>query len=452
VRRPGSVLGLVLALSAPGCTCRTDPAPTPTEAAAEACAAVPQVALQVPEDEVRTPVPIAPDKSAIQAAKLLKDLVYTHARDPDNPWAISHALLALGTDFELENGADPVDHLFTTYAEPFEVCGETLLRFPRKDGDTRIEPHTDLILKALTEARVPPDRTVQVGGRTFTVADLYRGSLHRAWVAPAPGTSDTDVEAPDVVVPYGPPSEGPGSTTDHWNDTPWALQGLVTWAPEDLSWTAEGGHAMSLDRFTHAAVERLDAETQALQVQESQGQAFDKAKARREGGLVSMTCGGMHMLQGTAHALAHGYGEPGDRARYDTQVQLLFWRYQAEVDTIDTLIQQRPRYRSLLLMQRLKFLGHFLETTHTWAAVGLLQPTREQEAVLTQAAAQLVATVYILHESGLFPNLGKMVDTDTPPLYPGVTTNEQLYLDYVGDSAHAFRGLSLALGHGTIQR
>jgi hypothetical protein len=427
------------------------------------CEPVPNISWRLPDRQGRTPYPIEADPSAVNAAKILKDVVFTHARDPQNPWAVAHAMLAIGAQVELTNGRDAVEYVFEEYGETFEVCGETLLRFPRHRGNIRVEPHTDLLLKQFVELGVPPDKKVKVQGKEYTVGHLYRGSLHRAWVEPSSGPS----EAPNAVldrVPYGAPDDHgpgatpaapirvePGSSTVHWNDTPWALQALTGWAPIGLGWTAEGGRKMTLERFTRAAVARLDLESQALQVQKSQGQDYDRQSAARAGGLVSMTCGGAHMLQGTSYALARGFGEPQDLALYERQVDLLFWRYPSEMSTIDKAIEQQPRYRTLLMMQRLKFLGHFLETTHKWAAMGILRPNAEQDTRMREAAAQLVATVAVLQQTGVFANLAKLKDPATPQIYADVGySNEQLYLDYVGDSAHGYRGLDLALGHGAI--
>lgn len=397
---------------------------------------VPSVAFAVPTEH-KTPFPYDAKPGDIEVIKVLKDVVYTHARDPKNPWAISHALLAMGPDAELTNQRNAVEYLFEEYAEPFTVCDQTLLRFPASRGSIRIEPHTDLILKALTENGVSPEKKVSVKGQTFTVGDLYRGSLHRAWVV----GNETG---------FGPDGAS-RDTTAHWNDVPWALQGLSSYASPGLAWKAAGGRAMTMDGFTHAAVERLDQETQALQIARQSGQTFNKQDASRAGGLVSMTCGGAHMVQGVGHALGRGFGEATDKARFDEQVQILFWRYRAELDTYTRALETQPRYRTLLMMQRLKFLGHFVETTHKLAMLGLLNPDPQQRAIMNEATGQLLATTMVLVKTGIFQNLGKLMDPKTPQVYDGVITNEQLYLDYVGDSAHAYRGLDLAIGHGVYR-
>ncbi len=411
-----------------------------------AACSLPQVAWALPVKEMRSTVQVPPAPQIDAAARTLEEVVRRHARDPENPWAVAHAILALGPDFELTNGKPAIDYLFERYAQRFEACGASLVRFPEAEGTIRIEPHTDLILKALTEAGVRPDRAVVVQGAPATVGDLYRGSLHRAWVAASTGG------ATDDQVPFGHGAQGPGTSTVHWNDAPWSLQGIAAWAPDDLAWTADGGHPMTVDRFTSAFVRRVDFESQALQIQFKNGQRFDKASSARAGGLVTMTCGGAHALQGASYALGRGFGDEVDRALFDRQIPILFWRYQAELDTYAKMMEREPTYRALLMMQRLKFLGHFLETVHKAIALGVFKPDEKQKLLLNDAVAQLVATVTVLEQTGMLANLDVLRDPGARQLYPGLTTNEQLYLDYVGDSAHALRGLQLATGRGTIRR
>ena len=91
-------------------------------------------------------------------------------------------------------------------------------------------------------------------------------------------------------------------------------------------------------------------------------------------------------------------------------------------------------------MQRLKFTGHFLESMHKMAALGLYEPTDQQRVLLTGVADQLVLTVEALGQQGVFDQLDALK-----------TAKPQVYLDIVGDSAHAVRGLKLALGQDAIR-
>ena len=102
------------------------------------------------------------------------------------------------------------------------------------------------------------------------------------------------------------------------------------------------------------------------------------------------------------------------------EIPVLFYRYKMELTELDAFIKTRPDYRHLLLAQRLKFLGHFLETTHKFAAMGLFEPDTEQQKVMKECAGQLIATVAVLEDTKILGHLNGVRQLD-----------EQLYLDFV---------------------
>lgn len=415
--------GLVLA------ACPSDPAappprPVPPPPPPPALTA-PEVAFRLPERQGTSPVVLPADPALDRTRERLLSVVRGHARDPGNPWAIVHAMLALGPDERLSNGEDPVDWLFSHYAEVDPVGGEDLPTFPTGRGEVRIEPHTDLVLKALTEGGVPPGRSVALAdGRRFPVGALYRHSLVRSWVTP----SQT------------------GFQQGAFNDTPWALQGLAAWGPDDLEWTALGNRKMSLDAFTGAVVDKLVQETAELSTARAEGRV---AKKDNRIGIFTYTCGGAHLLMGAAYAVGRGFGDTDDRAKVCDEHAL--WRYRIDVElaAIDPLLGRLdPGTTALLLSQRLKFLGHWLEATHKTLAMGVCPPTADDAAANRRVVDELVRTVEALDAMGAFAEMPTM---RTDPKYAAVPRGpEQLYLDLVGDSAHALRGLDLATGRGTV--
>lgn len=372
----------------------------------------------VPEREATTPVPLPKEERYSRTATFLRAQVQKRATDPNTPWTIGHGMIALGPDLVLSNGQPAVEHLFATYARRFEVDGHTFVRFPRKVGGTRVEPHAALMLKIFTESGVSPDRTVMVEGHEHTVADLYRGVLVGSAIDPVKGTS----------------------TFTSPNDMPWALQALATWAPEgnDLKWRASNGTQMSLVDLGVLNASVLMAESQPLFDTMQAGAALQK----RGQGLFGFTCGGAHLLQGTAYAAGRGYTSELAKKGLQGQVALMFWRLSGELQVYDDLMRRidKEEHMHLLLVQRLKFTGHFLETMHKMAILGFYQPTPEQQRVLQGAADQVVLTVKALDEQGVY----KRIDAIR-------ATNEQLYFDLVGDSAHALRGLELAMGTATLR-
>ncbi len=162
---------------------------------------------------------------------------------------------------------------------------------------------------------------------------------------------------------------------------------------------------------------------------------------KRKQGIFAYTCGGSHLIMGAVYAVARGHGEPGDRELVAQELPTLLWRMDLELQSVDTLLPKHPEYTDILLDQRMKFLGHLLETTHKAAAMGVFVPDDAQQAQLKRALDELVKTV------GSMEQLGLLTDESLARLK---AKNEQTYLDYIGDAAHAVRGIDLATGAGGI--
>lgn len=361
-----------------------------------------------------TPAPLPDDPSVREALLTLGAVVDRYGADPQNPWAIGHALVARGPDLVLTNGEPAIPWLFAHYAEEFDAGGTTLIRFPKAMGDKRVEPHTDLMLKMVTEVGLSPTTVVQVGGKPHKLVDLWRGAVIRSSLEPRTNKSS-----------YA------GT-----NDLPWSLQGIAAWAPKNLQWTALDGTAMSLDDLTTF--------TSSVLVQESKP-LFEamaaKAEFEKKGqGIFAYTCGGAHLLQGSAYAVARGFGTPVLRKLIEEQVGLMLYRMPRELAIYDSAMKQAPQFNELLLVQRLKFTGHYLETMHKLAALGFYAPTEEQKVQLAGAAQQVVLVTRALKEIGTFDRMEAIRKKD-----------EQMYLDLVGDSAHAINGLLLALGERSVR-
>ena len=114
-------------------------------------------------------------------------------------------------------------------------------------------------------------------------------------------------------------------------------------------------------------------------------------------------------------------------------------QFEEAVATLEAAIKTNPKHRLKLTVQRLKFLGHFLESMSKLGALGYYTPGDTQLALLEGAAQHLVLTVKKLEDLRAFQKLDQLR-----------TEDHQLYLDIVGDSAHAVRGLELAIGRGTL--
>ena len=94
----------------------------------------------------------------------------------------------------------------------------------------------------------------------------------------------------------------------------------------------------------------------------------------------------------------------------------------------------------VLYVQQLKFIGHWLESMHKLAATGIYTPSALDQQVMAQAVGDLITTTAALKQLGALDNAAKIRES-----------NNQLYLDIVGDSCHAVRGMELALGKSEVR-
>lgn len=367
--------------------------------------------LPAHNNAVPKPIPAMPDYDAALAT--LGAVVDTWDADADNPWAVAHGVLARGKDFRLSDGREAIAHLFANYAEPRQAGARTLMGFPRELGEIRVEPHTDLLLKNLSEAGVDPSVSFTTRTGTVPVADLYRWTLLKTYLVPASNHSSF---------------ADPG-------DISWTLHGLAAWAPGELQWVATDGTVMDLDDLTSFDAAVLLQESAFMLQDMQRGVPFQRAGQP----LFAYPCGGSHLVQGVAYAVARGYGTPRDRNVVEGQVPLLFYRLPVELGIYDQALREHRDYRLKLAVQRLKFLGHWLETISKMQAMGLFLPDATQLTTIEGAAQNLVVNVNDLHKQGAFDRLPEIRAKD-----------EQLYLDIIGDSAHAVHGLELALGRGKV--
>lgn len=392
------------------------PPPDPAQAAPVTWTAATIAELQPrpASQQATVPLPLPASPQLEQALATLGAVVDAEAVDPGNPWAIGHGLVARGKHLRLSNGELALDWLFAEYAEPFQADGHTLLRFPESRGSARVEPHADLVLKAVTEVERDPARTVQVAGQEHPLADLWRGSLLRSYLVPS--TNHSRYSSPD--------------------DVAWSIQGLAAWAPVDLRWKALDGTPMDLDELTDFGAAVLYQETRFLAQAQQSGQPFQ----RQGQGIFQYTCGGAHLLQGVGLAVARGFGGEQSRRVVQEQSALMLYRFPVEAGIYQQALQAMPQHADQLQVQRLKFAGHYLESMSKLAAWGLWSPREQDLAVLQAAADEVVSATAALQEQGLLGSLDRVRARD-----------EQLYLDIVGDSAHAVHGLELALGRRSVR-
>jgi hypothetical protein len=369
---------------------------------------------KAPARKVTVGRPIPPLPAYDHALQSLGPVIEKYAGDPDNPWAIAHGILARGIGFLLADGREAVPHLFASFAEPRVVGAHTLIGFPRARGTVRVEPHTDLLLKNMAEVGLDPDARFATAAGGVPAADLYRWTVVKSYLVP----------------------KSDHSSWDDPNDIPWGAQALATWAPDpELQWVATDGTPMDMDDVADFLTAVVVKESAFMVRAMETGESFE----RKGQALFGYTCGGAHLVQGTAYVVARGFGRPADRPYLEKQAALLYYRLPIELGIYDEALKRNPKYRTKLLVQRVKFLGHWLETMSKLQALGLHTPTDAQLRLIEGAAQNLTLAVGALEKTGVFSGMEALRSED-----------EQLYLDVIGDSAHAVRGLELALGRQTL--
>lgn len=348
-----------------------------------------------------------PTKS--HSAELLRTHCLLWAADPTNPWALAHGVKTLGPQYLASDGRLATNVIFEDFLQKTETAdGGVLYGFPGygPDGKTPIEPHPGLNLKALTmDAHVPTSAKVKT---PFGVKSL-----------------DELIESTKRGFRYQPTSPG------YWKNVGWQLGLFAATQKPGTKWKNAEGQEIDLDRVFDDAMTELDAETaelkQALAAHQPQ---VDKRKQ----GVYAHACGGLHFVQGVLRWAKNPAVRKKWGTRVDDQILVHFYRLESERRQYDAAYQQAlntaPQYKPQILVQMLKFYGHWLETTAHFREDLGWKPNAQQQQDINRAKAFLDVAVRLLEESKAFENMKQLRQNQY-----------QLYLDMIGDSCHAARGL-----------
>jgi len=415
--RMGGAALLVLAssfgaLALSGCSCETEgPA---TAAVSVVRVPEPAAAESAQEGNQETSVPSPPkssgkavsDEARVFASDVLGDVVVREAGDPANAWALAHGMLALGPEFKARDGRSALRVLADDFLES-DAFGPMFAK--NRDGRP-VEPHTDLILKTLLERGYGLDEVLKPG---VTVGDLLRAS--RARFKPVR-------------------DEGGRLGFPVPNDAPWSVQSWCQAAASDktLGWESQAG-SVSIDEVALALLGKLEFETHFIRSAIARGESFEKRKQ----GIFAYTCGGAHLFQGAASCASLGWPKKGNSTkRIAIQVEQYLARFDVETGLVDQALRQNPQLAMILHNQDLKFLGHLIESLSKLERDGLWTPNSAELALLDKAEARLIANIIELKRSGAYSPAAMSKFAANPQVF-------QLYLDLVGDAAHALHGLKL---------
>ncbi|MFN7135817.1 MAG: hypothetical protein ACK4N5_27360, partial [Myxococcales bacterium] len=318
----------------------------------------------------------------------------TFGADPGNAWALAHAVEAYGPSFKAADGRPAIDVMVGDY---LEKRGDGW-GFPESKGGVPVEPHRNHQTSTLVVAGVPLDRAFTVraaGGDKVTLETLVRQ------LAPRASPADPELLRHDA----------------------WTVQALAHLASKPAGKAAPQG--LDLPAVMDRAVAFVDAQQQFLDEARAQGAP---SVPKRKQFIWSLPCGGFHHIQ-AAWAWDDAAFRKKHQKALDTLVRVMLYRLDAETRVYDEALAQAPQYRLQLLVQKLKFYGHWLETVAHFESDKLWPKSKETAAAKARARALLADTVEALKGERLPERMGELK-----------TAMPQLYLDLIGDSCHALTG------------
>ena len=336
------------------------------------------------------------------AEEVLRTQCRTWAADPKNPWALAHGITAEGRAFKARDGRRAADVIVSDFLRR----EGTDLRFDAFAADgTPVEPHPNLLVKTLLLAGFPASQSFRASGGPVTLGALVE-DLKR------------DFRRDAALSPHG----------------AWTLDALSHALPPSATFTTGAGETIRLDAVMDEALALLEREQAELLAGMKAG--LPQVPKRKQG-IYTHPCGGLHLFQAVASHASHPAVRKAWGSRLDTQVDVLVYRLGSESRQYDAaLTSAPPAYRLPVLVQMVKFYGHFLETLGRYHEETGWKPTPEQTRAVEQALALLDGAVRRIDASGAFRDMESVK-----------AAQYQLYLDLIGDSCHAAHGLSYWRNH-----
>jgi hypothetical protein len=229
-------------------------------------------------------------------------------------------------------------------------------------------------------------------------------------------------------------------TDADWHNIAWQLSALVESTPA-------GAEASDfLRELSAGALTRLEQDQRVCsEYRGGLDEAFDpgspiRAAKQDKTGIFGHSCGGLHLVQAVISAVTR-FGDDKQKARLRAQLGVLIFRYESERSALLALLQRHPDQGLLLRVQQLKLFGHLVETLTLARKLKAYDTAteggRKLDQTLRAAASDTARVARELSDGGVFQRLD-----------PIRAQREQTYLDLVGDSCHAIRGLNRALELG----
>ncbi|MFY0568804.1 hypothetical protein ACN28E_33970 [Archangium lansingense] len=336
------------------------------------------------------------------AEEVLRTQCRTWAADPKNPWALAHGIALEGRAFKARDGRRASDLIVSDFLRR----EDTDLRFDAFAADgTPVEPHPNLLVKTLLLAGYPTSQSFRANWGPVTLGALVE-DLKR------------DFRRDAALSPHG----------------AWTLDALSHALPPGATFTNSAGETLRLDAVMDEALALLEHEQAELLAGMKAG--LPQVPKRKQG-IYTHPCGGLHLFQAIASHARHPAVRKAWGARLDAQVDVLVYRLASESRQYDAaLTSAPPAYRLPVLIQMVKFYGHFLETLGRFREETGWKPTPEQAQAVEQARALLDGAVRRIDAAGAFRDMESVK-----------AAQYQLYLDLIGDACHAAHGLGYWRNH-----
>lgn len=341
---------------------------------------------------------------APSAHEVLRAQCRTHAADPRHPWALAHGMDLDGRAFRARDGRPAADAIVAGFLRrEAPDAGGTPARFffdAFTPEGTPVEPHPALQVKTFVLAGYPLTHAFPTPWGPVTLRDLV-ASLQRDF-RPALASSP---------------------------DGAWALDALSHVLKPGASFVNGAGETVRIGAVMDTALGTLEA----AQAELTRGMKAGLPEVpKNKQGIYAHPCGGLHFFQAVAGWARFPQVRRAWGARLDAQVDVLVYRLGSETRQYEAALAAAPAYRIPVLVQMVKFHGHFLEALGRYRDETGWRPTPAQARAVEAARAALERATLLLEATGAFR------DTETL-----ARTQPQLALDLVGDACHAARGWDL---------
>jgi hypothetical protein len=321
----------------------------------------------------------------------VRRFIERYAITSEDPWALVHAIRGVGRGCRLD-GESAAAYVLRTCVRAQEVSNRRYLYIPAD-----IEVHSNMFLKTFLEAGVPSAERFSCDGRVYQLKDLGDGA--KALFRFDPHTFDR-------------------------NDLAWSLIAFAELQAHE--WENAYGQRIQLAEVVSFGLQVIQEATQGLKPYVSAALPLPKKMP-----IHSFTCGGTHLCYSLLVAAKHGYLQAAGGDVMQDQLQMLLYRLQADPDLIDRHYREIPTAPGADLFRagaKLKILGHALECLGYAQRHGLLQPSPIQRTQIEKATREV---------QGLLAYL------TTLDLAAIRRRHAQLVRQVIGDTCHAYRGLSL---------